>query len=309
VGEIGTTLDAEYVPLWVHADRTTVPKAVTTPISPVTVQATPRLAWLTADYTERRYRVLPASNATSTLVRFHQFYLPQWQVQLNGQSLPTFPSTALGLLTVEVPAEAGGELTLRFGLTTLEQVGLWLTGATILVVAYLWRGRWVLGVAGVGLAGSIAFGLMTARITTTMLPVQAQLEDVVALVGAQLSSPTIQAGDPLRVTLTWQVLRETREPLNVFVHLVEPDGNRLMAQSDGVPVGGYTPVSQWHVGELIEDMRTLIIPPHLAPTTLQLFTGMYRLNPVKNLAVQMMPNGQTLPDGRIPLGTVQVNGR
>ncbi len=309
VGEIGTTLDAEYMPWWVHAERATVPNAAPTPLSPVTVQATPRLAWLTATYTERRYRVSPVSNATNTLIRFHQFYLPQWHAQLNGQTLPTFPSTLLGLLTIEVPPEAEGELRLRFTLTTLEQIGLWLTGATGLVVAYLWRGRWMAGVAGVAWVGGIAFVLVTSRTTTMIVPMQAQLEDSVALVGAQLSSPTAQAGDALRVTLAWQVLRETREPINVFVHLVEPNGNQLVAQADGVPVGGYTPVSHWHVGELIEDTRTLMIPSHLAPTTLQLVTGMYRLNPVRNLAARTLPNGRPLPDGRIPLGTVQVYGR
>ncbi len=115
------------------------------------------------------------------------------------------------------------------------------------------------------------------------------------------------AGDTVRVTLTWQAQRETRENVKGFAHLMDPSGARVIAQSDSDPGGGFTPTSQWRAGEVIAETRVLQIPDDAVPGVLPLYAGLYRAQPLKNLAATR--DGKAIPDGRIPIGEVHVGAR
>jgi hypothetical protein len=77
------------------------------------------------------------------------------------------------------------------------------------------------------------------------------------LIGYQLSSTQIAAGESLMLTLYWQGL-EGRSPTDytVFTHLFSQDGD-LIAQHDGPPAGGSEPTGEWEAGETIEDTHQM----------------------------------------------------
>ncbi len=298
---IGSTWTEEYMPWWVSDDALTVPRPLTNTVSPVGL-ASPQITLLESGYTYRRYRV---QTDAATILRFHQFYFPQWHVTLDGRTLQTYPSTDLGLLSADVP-HSDGVLDVDFASTRAEQVGTLLSLAMASVLGYLMRGRWLIGVAFVAVLCSAAL-IFKAGPLTHAQPIHAQLEDVAELVAVQLPTGPQHAGDSVPVTLTWLARRETRENLSAFVHMEDARSGRLLAQSDGAPVGGFTPTSQWRVGEVIEDTRVLAIPADAPTGTFQITAGLYRNQPLKNLAA--LHNGQTIADGRIPIASLQVVAR
>jgi hypothetical protein len=297
--QIGATWTAEYMPWWVRADRTAIPNARHAPGSEVMATFTPQLTLSAAGYTLRRYTLAPTPQAS--VLRFHQFYLPQWRVWLAGQPLATFPSTELGLLSIALPPiTQPTTLTMDFALTNLERVAIIISITSLPIVVWFWRkhGRRLV------VTFLVALALLTLRPSdpATLRPLDqpTTFEDFADLIGVSLPSGAQRAGDTVQVTLTWLVRRETRENFKGFVHLMSADGARLVAQSDGDPVGGFTPTSQWRVGEIVEDTRFIHVPPNTPAGTLPLFTGLYRTQPLKNLSATQAP------DGRIRIGELVI---
>lgn len=107
-------------------------------------------------------------------------------------------------------------------------------------------------------------------------PVNARLGDCCVLVGADLlpADLSLQPGQRLDVTLTWQALAETETSYRVFVHLLDPAG-RLVTQSDAVPAGWTRPTTGWLPGEFVLDPHLLTIPPDASPGLYRLLAGLY----------------------------------
>jgi len=311
--QIGATWTAEYVPWWVRADRTAIPASLHAPVSDSATSNLPSFSLLNANYTHSRYRVSPAQSVRAGvdtgLLRFHQFYLPQWHATLAGKPLVTFPDTELGLLSVEIPmnVSAGGDvLELNFGMSDMERFAALLSLAVGVAAAWQWRGWWlapaallVLGLSVFSLAASASHAQAEA-----ILPSHVAVSDLAELLAVRVDVHPYHAGDTLRVTLTWIVRSETREDFKSFVQLLDAGGTQAIAQSDGDPVGGFTPTSQWRSGEIVEETRELRIPPDTGPGTLPLIAGLYRLQPLQNLPAAR--GAETLLDGRIPLAEIQI---
>ena len=312
--QIGATWTAEYVPWWVRADRTAIPASLHAPLSESATSNLPSFSLLEANYTQSRYRVTPAATVqagTDTgLLRFHQFYLPQWHATLAGKPLVTFPDTELGLLSVEIPmnVSAGGDvLELNFGMSDIERFAALVSLAGGIAAAWLWRGWW-LAPAALLVLGVYVFSLAaSASHAQAILPSHATVSDLAELLAVRVEAHPYHAGDTLRVTLTWMARSETREDFKSFVQLLDTGGTRAIAQSDGDPVGGFTPTSQWRSGEIVEETRELRIPADTGPGTFRLIAGLYRLQPLQNLPAAR--GAETLPDGRIPLAEIQIVNR
>ncbi len=61
----------------------------------------------------------------------------------------------------------------------------------------------------------------------------------------------------LAVTLVWQALHRPESSYQVFLHLLDEDG-QIVAQSDAAPGGGYA-TSQWLPQEVVIDTHTLVV--------------------------------------------------
>jgi len=121
----------------------------------------------------------------------------------------------------------------------------------------------------------------------------------VTLFGINVSPPSASPGAPLTVTLVWKADELMDTSYHVFVHLLGPDGT-LVTQSDGVPADWTRRTTGWLPGEFVTETRTLTLPPDAPPGEYTLWAGMYDPESQDRLTTS------EFPDGRVPLGTVQV---
>jgi 4-amino-4-deoxy-L-arabinose transferase-like glycosyltransferase len=135
-------------------------------------------------------------------------------------------------------------------------------------------------------------------------PLLATLGNQVRLLGYDISSDTVQAGDTLSVTLYWQALRPMEIGYHVFTHVALPSG-QVVAQQDGVPRQGAYPTDLWQTGEVVVDTYQVTVDPAVAFGEYELEVGMYRLENQKRLQVTDAA-GQPVSGGRVFLAKITV---
>ncbi|MFN8485888.1 MAG: glycosyltransferase family 39 protein [Anaerolineae bacterium] len=126
--------------------------------------------------------------------------------------------------------------------------------------------------------------------------------DNMRLVGAQIEPGVARPGGNVGVTLEWEALAPTATDLNVFVHLVRPDGS-LAGQFDGPPLGGSYATTDWAPGERIIGRVEAKVAEDAAAGPLSVQVGWYDWR-----------TGERLPatpgrDGAAEIGTVAVQAR
>lgn len=100
--------------------------------------------------------------------------------------------------------------------------------------------------------------------------------DFAELVGYSLPSVQVTTAQPLMLTLYWRKL-EGVSPVNytVFTHLLAEDGQRLIAQHDGIPAGGARPLDTWMNGETIVDVHPMTFYDPTYSGTARIVVGLY----------------------------------
>jgi hypothetical protein len=82
--------------------------------------------------------------------------------------------------------------------------------------------------------------------------------------------------EAVQVALRWSADDFVDTDYTVFVHVVNPEeGDRLVAQGDGRPLGGRWPTSLWRPGVALDDVHTIPLPSDLPPGTYHLLVGLY----------------------------------
>jgi hypothetical protein len=72
----------------------------------------------------------------------------------------------------------------------------------------------------------------------------------------------------------WQGLSEMQEIYQVFLHVVDAEG-QIVAQQDWIPGRGKQPTTGWLPNEVIFDPLQLTLPDNISPGQYKLFLGMY----------------------------------
>jgi len=122
-------------------------------------------------------------------------------------------------------------------------------------------------------------------------------------VGKLSSYALEQTSDTLRVGLLWRGKNPPAWPsYSVFCQL--RDGDRVVAQDDGLPAGGRYPTYAWRTGEAIADWHTIDMTG-VEPGAYELFCGLYDRETGVRVAV-VDPQGQTVASNEIALGTILV---
>ena len=148
-GQAGTTWLGEFMPIWVDEERWAISR------EPTDAETKNLLPMAHAnDGEDETTMITPVSDGylsdrfLADLTRpvrlvFHTFFLPAWQVQIDGQEAQTFAVSNLGLLAVDLP-EGHHELTLEWATTPAVAAGQLASGIawTILLVLLLVLGRW-----------------------------------------------------------------------------------------------------------------------------------------------------------------------
>ncbi len=130
-------------------------------------------------------------------------------------------------------------------------------------------------------------------------PLEADLTDAqngftARLLGCSVSRGPFAPGDEIRLTLFWQILKESGRDYAAFIQLHE-DGKVWAAGEEQYPA------SRWGGGEFIRAPQTLLLPADLPPGDYRLAAGLYRPEDGERLRTK---SGQD----QIELQTVQTAG-
>ena len=81
--------------------------------------------------------------------------------------------------------------------------------------------------------------------------------------GRLLTARLREANGGVEVSLRWMALARPDRDLTVFVHMYDNSG-KIVAQSDGYPVGYLLPLNTWEPEDIVEDVRYLALAPGFA---------------------------------------------
>lgn len=110
--------------------------------------------------------------------------------------------------------------------------------------------------------------------TGTRLSINANLDNQVMLVAAELERVDVSPGGALALTLHWRALAQMSTSYKAFVHLTRADGS-ILAQQDNEPRNGSYPTTLWQVGEQVRDSHTFYIPADTPAGSYWIKAGMY----------------------------------
>jgi hypothetical protein len=136
-------------------------------------------------------------------------------------------------------------------------------------------------------------------------PLEANLDDQVALLGYDLDTTELKTGGTLSLTLYWKALAEMNTSYTVFIHLLDAE-DKIWGQRDGLPGNGSLPTTGWLPGEVIVDQYEVPIQPNAPPGQYVIEVGMYRAETGQRLPI-INRKGQVVGD-RVLLEEVTVQG-
>jgi hypothetical protein len=205
-------------------------------------------------------------------LRFANFYFPNWRVVLDGQyPLRPYPSTTLGLLTVDLPP-GPHQVEVKWVSTPLEWAATIISLATLLVLAWI-TARWVKKgwqvvlpplMIGVGLV-SLLWPSPSASVLTPAQPVSGYGVNLVGYQWDQSAQPYpiihphwhVGSTPPASLAVQWQVRDEA--------------GN-IVSDVLSSPYYNTRSASDWPPGTLVDDAHELRLPPGLPASTYQVWS-------------------------------------
>lgn len=124
---------------------------------------------------------------------------------------------------------------------------------------------------------------------------QATIGQQVSLVSSNIN--TNAQRNELVVTLEWQLLKPMTEDVTVFAQALDASG-KLIAQSDGYPLGGTSPMRLWQASERWFDTRYITLPDAALLNTARVVVGIYSTGSGQRL-IAVDSAGQRLPDDAV----------
>ena len=200
-------------------------------------------------------------------LRFATLYFPGWRARLDGATeLPVYPSTNLGLLTVDLPP-GRHELSVTWQGTSLQQVAALISEAGLLVLAAFClaqrqRRLWASAPLVAFLIGVLGL-FLPERTVAISVPQQPLESGGLRLLGYRLES---HAPGYLLVFPYWHVGERQPGDLRFRWQLRDVSGNAVTELIDK-PYFNTTDASQWPPGTVVDDADQIPLPPGLSAGT------------------------------------------
>lgn len=273
-----------------------------------------------------RYRI---NSAESFPLRLFLFAFPGWEATVDDQPVTYEIGKPEGFIVVPVPA---GEHTVdvRFGSTPARQWG-WAISVSALLLTVAGAlfiptkpaeavdaprplvGRWLL-------AGLLLFALHVFVLEPTQLlhmnsignsaePAQndlfADFDSDIALIGFDAPRRRLRPGDSFDITLYWRAQRPLEDNVQVFVHVLQPDGTILGdAQSDKLNPADF-PTERWPTNRYVRDRHTITLPADTPAGAYTITAGLWRRDDGRRLYV--FDSSRTFVGDFQPLTTIAVS--
>ena len=274
-GQLGTTSTQEFRPRW------SVGNVYEPPSDDLTANHGQVSISQASDYSLR----VKISTPQGGPLRFTSLYYPAWRVTLeDGRVLPTYPSTDLGLLTVDLPPGAHA-FYLRWAGTDWQRLATWLSLITLAVLTvFVWRTHrpgW-LAVLPLSL---LIFGLVAALAQPAMIDVRSPPQPIVTR-SLEMLGYRLEQGDPQGLFI-YPYRLEQGDPQGLFIYPYwytrqTPPANtqvgwqlrdatgRIVNEVKAWPYFNSQNASNWPPATLVDDAYRLSLPPGLAAGTYEL---------------------------------------
>jgi hypothetical protein len=251
-----------------------------------------------------RYHV---SSEQDFLLRLFQFDFPGWQATIDGEEVDTELGRPEGFLIVPIPA-GDHVVEVRFGNTGVRQFSLMVSAISLvstLVIAWQFAkyrkdssiltldesrdvvddGASIWPIVGLSSLILVAYVFLiepsaVMRYDSSDFEAQpAQYDafgnfgDQIALIGYDFDPNDINPGDQADVTLYWKAMSPMDINYQVFVHLLDENG-QIIAQSDKLNPSDF-PTRRWPIDKYVRDEHILDIPENLAPGDYSLSAGLW----------------------------------
>jgi len=105
--------------------------------------------------------------------------------------------------------------------------------------------------------------------------VEATFGEVMELLSDGLEPAQASGGGKLVVRLRWRSAAAMTQAYKVFVHVLDPGGEHVVAQKDAEPQEGKAPTPSWVVGEVVDDEYAITLPAALPGGDYPVEVGVY----------------------------------
>lgn len=247
----------EYLPLTVKA----LPRELN---SPRTDTSPPTINLVECNSTRCAFTV---SAERSVPISLRAFYFPGWQATIDEQPAPVYPSTPMGLLTVNVPG-GSHRVAFSFGDTLPRQLGAALSGLGVIVLVALTgfafrrerEARLVAVVLGSGFViGAIIVVVALTGQSPALQSTQVDVSPELRLIGLRFKQGT----ESLDVQVYWQVKQPLSEKPFAW-RLVDGSG-RAWASREQLARYGTGFAAAWVANEIVEDHYDLSLDSTIPP--------------------------------------------
>lgn len=144
------------------------------------------------------------------------------------------------------------------------------------------------------------FSTALPHLSTELSTENAVFGDAVALLGYDLQTPSLRAGETARLATLWQPQATPDAALVLFTHILDADGG-LVAQADRLDV----PSHFWQPGDHFIQLHEVELPPDLPPGVYTVAVGVYPASDWRQrlpAAVDGAPVGDALPLTQLEVG-------
>jgi hypothetical protein len=104
---------------------------------------------------------------------------------------------------------------------------------------------------------------------------EAAFDGSMLLLADALEPGQAHTGDKVTLKLRWRAAAPMDRAYKVFVHVLDPSGQQVVAQRDAEPQDGKAPTTSWVAGEVLEDEYTVALPAALPSGDYPLEVGVY----------------------------------
>ncbi|GIV69746.1 6-pyruvoyl-tetrahydropterin synthase-related protein [Caldilinea sp.] len=309
-GRQGYALYTDYTPasLKLPVEQLTTPRQSTEPTFPRVPIPKLNIRKVAPNFIE-----LNSESADSYPLRIHRTYFPGWKAFVDGQEVPVVAEGGQAVVTAMIP-EGHHEVVFRFEHTLLRKLAVsasWLISGVI-VSMILWlafvrhRLALLIVVAATLVALSTSFhGTSKRQNVNDVKPVNIVFGDQLFLRGYNVNNTSLRGGDEIFVKFIWWIPETPSADYTIFMHLVRADDtSSKITQRDEQPMLGFSPMTRWESGELVDDLHILHIPEGTPPGEYLVLVGLYHPYLLTNLSIT--GDGEILPGDRFVLAQVSV---
>jgi hypothetical protein len=129
-----------------------------------------------------------------------------------------------------------------------------------------------------------------AHVFDPTAPAQATFGPSIQLIKHELEPAQARPNEKVTVRLRWRSAAAMTLAYKIFVHVLDPKGEKVVAQRDAEPQDGRAPTTAWVVGEVIDDEYAMTLPAGLASGEYPVEIGVYDARTGDRLP---LPNGDT----------------